>query len=555
MANKVISIEIGLQVTKICEVSYKTKNPRVYQVISFPTPEDTFEDGYIRDKYKFVAAVKDKMKEAGMKSTKVIFTVASNKIANREVVLPLIKEARIQDVVNTNASEYFPVDLSEYSIAYSIIEKIITKEEKKLRLLVLAAPNNLIKNYYSVAELMGLEVINIDYAGNSAYQLIKKQSNTGTNLFVQINEQTTLLSIIDTDILKLQRTISFGTMNILHSVVSEKIFSGKEESEVMQILTENELINANPYLEEAAATLTLFPDDVKNQGVFQDNIKKVSNELSDSLHYLINNIVRVLDYYNSKNKTTVDTIYLTGQGSKLKGMDKLLHTEIGIVSKRIETLNALTFDKTVQTDKIDINEYISCIGASINPVQFANKEYLIKQQRYALKHSVKFIFAATTAICVIFVMYSFLNYKIAESDFRKLNSEIDSLSDIDTLYNSYIQVSDSFSKLNDLNNLTKSPNDNIGTLIKELEEKLPADATVESLNITPTDISLSMRSESLETTAKTLQQLKTITTLTMINTSGLTETENENGTTTIRFTVTGQYTTDALREGNNADTK
>lgn len=554
MANKVISIEIGLQTTKICEVSYKTKNPRIYHFISFPTPEDTFEDGYIRDKYKFVAVVKDKIKETGIKSTKVIFTVASNKIANREVILPLIKDARIQEVVNANASEYFPVDISEYSIAYSIIEKIITKEEKKLRLLVLAAPNNLVKNYYSVAELMGLEVISIDYAGNSAYQLIRKQAGSGTNLYVQINEQTTLLSIMEEDTLKLQRTISFGTINILQTVISENIFSGKAENEVMQILTDYEFLNSkeNPYLEEAAVTLSYIPDSQSDQEI---NFNRVSDELSDSLHYLINNIVRVLDYYTSKNKGTINTIYVTGQGSKIKGIDKLLHRETGIVTKRFESINALTFEKNVQINKMDINDYISCIGAVINPVHFSNKEFILSQQKYALKHTVKFVFSATAVLCVIFVTYSFLNFKIAENDYKQLNTEIENLSEIDVLYNNYMEVSDSYKKVNDLYTLTMTPNDNIESFIQELEEKLPTDTSVESLNINSTDISLSMRSNSLETSAKVLQQLKTISSLTAIYTSGLTETKNEDGTTTVRFTVTGKYTADSLEEGSDADTK
>lgn len=43
-----------------------------------------------------------------------------------------------------NASDYFPVDLSQYKLVHQIIEKIDRPEEKKLRLSVIAVPNDLI---------------------------------------------------------------------------------------------------------------------------------------------------------------------------------------------------------------------------------------------------------------------------------------------------------------------------------------------------------------------------------------------------------------------------
>ncbi|CDF08761.1 tfp pilus assembly protein ATPase PilM [Firmicutes bacterium CAG:95] len=45
MAGKVISIEIGYSLTRVCEVDYKSKTHKVYGYFSLPTPEGMINDG------------------------------------------------------------------------------------------------------------------------------------------------------------------------------------------------------------------------------------------------------------------------------------------------------------------------------------------------------------------------------------------------------------------------------------------------------------------------------------------------------------------------------
>ncbi|HEX3021310.1 MAG TPA: pilus assembly protein PilM, partial [Lachnospiraceae bacterium] len=175
MAKRVLSIDIGLMKTKICEMDYGKKNPQVYRCITFDTPSNVIEDGYIRDMENFAIAMKEKIAGAQIKVTDVVFTIASTKIANREVTVPLVKENRIQAVVDAGAQEYFPVDVSKYIISYSVLERISTKEERKLKLLLLAVPSNMVENYYEFAKMLDLHIVAMDYIGNSAFQIIKRQ--------------------------------------------------------------------------------------------------------------------------------------------------------------------------------------------------------------------------------------------------------------------------------------------------------------------------------------------------------------------------------------------
>ncbi|NLP34278.1 MAG: pilus assembly protein PilM [Clostridiales bacterium] len=547
MSNKVISMEIGLHTTRICEVSYKKNNPHVYQCISFQTPENTFEDGYIRDKNKFVDTVKEKISEAKFKSNRIVFTVASNKIASREVTIPLVKENRIQDVVNANATEYFPIDLSEYTISYSVLEKVTDKDDRKLRLLVLAAPNNLIRNYYNVAEMLGCEVAAIDYMGNSNLQIIKKQVSEGTNMVLQVNEQMTLISILEKNVLKLQRTISFGTVDIVEALVNDRNFGSMSEQEAYQLLQQMDFNDIQSEEMLANKTPDMNKEEPKDSKVSDDYYSK--SIIIDSLSYLVNNILRILDYYVTQNQKNVETILITGNGSKIPAIEQLIKQETRLEIQGLNELNSVTFNKRYDIKKEDQSEYIFCIGASINPVNFIPNEDILKKKKHLFIHNMYVIFIGSCIFSLILVGSAYLSYHTELQVNKKLKADIDKIAGVEEIYNRSIKLRDVHEQVQELEKQSSNPNEKLNQLIKDLEDKLPNSAVVEAVNITSSDITLSMKTDSKETAAKVLQQLKTIPSLSEVTTNGITESRSEVGVTTVKFVINARYDDLLLQEG------
>ena len=117
----------------------------MYGYFLMPTPEGMINDGILNLNETFVADLREALAEYKMKSKQVVFTLTSTKIASREVTIPFVKENRIMDVVNANASDYFPVDLSQYQLAYSMLGVTGNpKSGQQYKLLVLAAPQALL---------------------------------------------------------------------------------------------------------------------------------------------------------------------------------------------------------------------------------------------------------------------------------------------------------------------------------------------------------------------------------------------------------------------------
>ena len=552
MSGKVISIEIGIHTTKICEVDYKKKNPRVYNCIIFDTPKNAYEDGYIRDKNKFVEIAKEKIRNAALKGNKVVFTISSSKIANREVIIPFVKENRIQDIVNANATEYFPVDITDYVITYNVLETIQAEGIKKLRLLVLAAPETLIKNYYNIADLLGLEVVSIDYNGNSSYQIVKSQFPNGTNLLIQLNDSNTLIHIIEDGVLSLQRSVEFGSLSVVKTLLEYEYIATNEQDGI-KLLKKEQFIQGSDIadaFQEAAVTIALTDQEQRN---FTKKIH-VKNEITDSLKYLIGNILRVLDYYYSKNKDKkIQTIYITGLGASFKGFDELLVTETGIAVKKMDTLQAVNFKKNISLEAIDPSDFISCIGAAVNPVNFIPKDYLLRVKKQSNNQYLKIIFGGAVVISIILVTSSYIALKSASIDNKRLNQEIDNLSEINEIFEANAKASVMYQQASAMISSTVNPNIWLNDVISQLENKLPQNTVIETFQVTSTDINLSLKCNSKEVAAKTLMELKEIPYLTNINTGGMTETEDENGLSTVRFIITGDYNLALLQEDNHED--
>lgn len=56
----------------------------------------------------------------------------SSRIASREVRIPFVKKNRIQSIIQENATDYFPIDISGYVLSYSMID-IESKEARDRR--------------------------------------------------------------------------------------------------------------------------------------------------------------------------------------------------------------------------------------------------------------------------------------------------------------------------------------------------------------------------------------------------------------------------------------
>ena len=612
MAKKVLSILIGSECTKVCELQYKkkykNKSIRVYKSIVFETPEGSVEDGFIKDMNVFGEELKSRLKSAKIKSDRVVFTINSSKIANREIVMPPVNEKRIMDIIKTGASEYFPIDMNEYILSYQIIEKSTVaskRNEKKLekkelklarkqakldakarrkkskteliadnlelrasidtetddnstvngdisdnkqskeakrqmRLAVYAAPSTMVKNYYSFAKLMHFDIVAIDYYGNSSYQAIKRQSKRGINVYVQMNEQDTIISILRNDILILQRTVNYGLYKLTGIIDELGYGQGEGEEDPLSLLSNHDMLSreeGNIALEEVAAT-----DSSEFSGLKQ----LLTENIRESLYTLVGNVTRMLDYYKSTHKQIdIETIYLTGALVNIKGVERFFSTGIGLPHKIMAKINAVSSSKKAKVFRTNPSSFLTLIGAVLSPADFVPYEFVLKKQRRSMVIATTFLTLVCIAGSVGTIYVSYTDYLMAKNELDEIKAEYEAMESLSGAHDTYDLAVTELADLERFREMTDSNNDKIKDVIEQLERKLPSSTVIHSMNFTETTVTMNVTANdegagSNALIAKILKQLKGIEYFDNVDISGI-KVIKDDGMDRVNFSISCTY--------------
>ena len=110
MANKFLTIYVGSDMIRVAEI---VKNGKAQIVLTnaaeITTPAGAYNDGYLLDVTAVAEAVRTAIFGRGFNSKDVVFTIASKKIASKEVELPYVKNTKkLQQVLQALQQEHRP---------------------------------------------------------------------------------------------------------------------------------------------------------------------------------------------------------------------------------------------------------------------------------------------------------------------------------------------------------------------------------------------------------------------------------------------------------------
>ena len=114
---KILSIEAEASQVRVAEIEVRGKKSRIYNCFCIPAPQGSVEDGQIRDTKSLGGILKEELSKRKIKTKKVYFATGSTRIASREVRIPYVKANRIQSIVEANATDYFPIDVTKYILS------------------------------------------------------------------------------------------------------------------------------------------------------------------------------------------------------------------------------------------------------------------------------------------------------------------------------------------------------------------------------------------------------------------------------------------------------
>lgn len=562
MAKKVISIETGIQWTKVALVDYRKKNPPVHEAFAFRTPEHAVEDGYIRDKDSLARALKEELVRRQIVEKDVVFTLSSSKVVTREVMIPYVKDNKIKGIIDAQSRDYFPMDISGYTISYSKMDVVEDDGKKQLKLLLVAIPDNLLGNYVSFAQLAGLKVETFDYIGNGCIQLMC-DSFVDNAMIIQLEEQATVISILENKKLAFQRVTPYGYGATISTVVDHPILGIDDEERAFDFLLEHNVIFNKPSMPDNG--------DPAQQAINQAQADEAYEDLAESLRYHLRIANTALDYYqNQVKKEFVGNVYLVGDGSRFAGIHKLFAQELPLPLQKIDFAKVIDlrnqngvndkkkagkkkhqdYTNPVMEESSNPRQpraatpvgFLSVIGAAVHPLDAKPKEMQAADSKKNDLHTAYVLLAGSLLLSLLLILGSSVRQLIAHSEHRHLTDQLESLAYVQQTYDESSRVQQEEQVYVTIDDATKTKNEYLLPLIEQLEAELPSAIKVTSMQTDDNLITLNMTADRKITVGQMLLNFQNVTLLTDPSIPSMSEqTDEESGSSEWTYTVNAYY--------------
>ncbi len=542
MNNRVLSIEIGNSFTKICEIDYKVKKPKVYKVLTVETPEGVVVDGMLQPTQEYADHLVNALGTNGIHTRRVIFTISSTRVASREVQIPNVKANKIEALVKTNANDYFPVDLTQYEIGHYLAGGLT--EEGKLRVMALAVPKALLDSYYQLAQMCGWEVECFDYSSNSLYQILRDEKSEKVTMMIKIDENSTIVTVLSAGKVLLQRTVAYGVQDAIETMIASGAYAVNDPMSAVERFQKKTCLNR-----------VLHQGDKlweENAGRWEDEdagnveVTAARQKITSSLEPLIVGVSRVIDFYDSRNSNTpIERTYVTGLGGSFSGMSKLF---TNCLERKVHTLSDMD-DKIGMSKAIRSTRpaaYISCLGAVLAPVGLIDKsQQKGKGMTVVSGTNYTFVSVAVLVLGVILsiamAVTSLTRYFGTVAENVALQARVEELQPAQTVYNEYLSAAAQYDKYKYLYEYTENPNENLVEFINELEQILPSSFWTNSFSSDMEGISMSVTVEGKAAAARTILNIRNMESIEDVQISNITDAQNELGESAVTFSITGTY--------------
>lgn len=344
ISKKVVSIDIGTQNIKVV-VGKCSKNKIIIEKAFMFTSsvKDSNEDS-LKDLKVLPKEIETVLSNNNIKVKSANCTGNSTTIINREIIVPIANEDELETLVKFELQHYLPINMDDFIVQFSILEKINVEGIDKLRILGVIYPNKLAKNYMGVLKTANLKPNALDVNYNAIKKLI---------IHGDINSEN------DDDSQKTIAVIDMGAESL-----EVNIYTSHKLEFARIIKSGGKQIDIN--IAKAFSMNVIKAETKKIQQCDLMNYEKseMASLIKSEVDQWMEELGRIIQFFkNKKVGNDISKILIHGGSSRLKGLEKYMEVRFNTPVKHINELNNVVFNKEVNSE--DVDHYLNAIGAII----------------------------------------------------------------------------------------------------------------------------------------------------------------------------------------------
>jgi len=327
-----IGLDIGSHSIKLVGLKMTSKGPFLTLVGMKEIPPG----GDKEDVNTVAETLKSLLSEVGLKTKKVRLTVSGSGVHIKRISIPSLPKAELKEAVRWEIKDSLPYPVETAQIDFQILNEYVEDNVKKLDLITVACPKELVDRTLSIAEGAGLQPSHLDVGPFALWNTlltwdrIKKEETIAA---IDLGSEKTGIYLFKDKRLQFCREVTPAGADITRAIMEGMSSAGEPELHYEQA-------------ESIKREIGILSE--SSQGKIGDpspSLSKISFLIRPVLEKLSAEIGRSLEYYKSQfNVEQIDRVLLVGGGANLKKVVSYLSGELRLSVEHFNPLEKVLFD-------------------------------------------------------------------------------------------------------------------------------------------------------------------------------------------------------------------
>ncbi|OWK26710.1 MAG: hypothetical protein US76_02720 [Parcubacteria group bacterium GW2011_GWA2_38_13b] len=263
--------------------------------------------------------IRDLVSEAKFNSREAVFSLPVFSTFTTLIELPAMPKEEIDRAINFKAKQYIPIPLSDVIYGWELIDgnktdassMNLSKESGKIRVLLMAAPKEIVNKYLNIARLSGLNIVGME---SETFSLIRSVlgNDSSPACIADIGSKNTNLAIVDKGFLAINHHMDIA---------------GSEFTRVITGAMGVDAIRSEEIKKDEGVKGKVSGLSSDKPGYFKGE-KEISLVLYPIIDIIALEIERMIGIYNKKIGRSVEKIILAGGSARLPGIAEYLSKKL-----------------------------------------------------------------------------------------------------------------------------------------------------------------------------------------------------------------------------------
>ena len=341
-----VGLDIGSSSIKAVELQGRRGQLELVSLGSMNLQSDTIVDGQIMELNDVSNAISQVFTAQNIRTDRVAAGVSGHSVIVKNIVVPQMSEAELQESIDWHAEEHIPFDIADVSLDY----QVVGQTPDSLQVLMAACKRDRVDSLKNAIQLAGKQpaIIDVDaFALQNCYEINYEPTPDQTVALLNIGAATMNINIV-------KGTASVFTRDV---TVGGNQYTATLQKELGLVFEQAEAVKRGGQM----------PD-----GSHPDDLKPALETVSELLALEIG---KTFDFYRAtadETEAAVQKILLSGGGAKLQGLAEFLSNRFEIPVELFDpfrriNVDARKFDPDWMRDVVP--EMVVAVGLALRGVE------------------------------------------------------------------------------------------------------------------------------------------------------------------------------------------